>query len=741
MVQKDSGSGSVTISFGAALTYLRALIKTLGLVRALRESVRIAIRLFGRDGTEVRFRRRREVTPHISGAPLGWMSGLSLLLAQSEKSVSHSELESRIRQLVQRQVHMRNVPTNASVTVVIPAFENRAHVLSCIESIVSWPSNVNVRILVGDDSIQNDLTCLGSLAGVTVKKQATNLGFLHNVNSLMAVVDTKYAFLLNQDTILLPGAIDDLYDHLEGDVKVGVVAPMILDRQLNVLELGGSVDASGVARHRYRGTNFADWNRLNTANVGYVSGCAMMLRTDLWNTLGGFDPTFSPGYYEDVDFCMRVRRMNLQVRAVSSAFVMHLEGGSHGIVPEDVSSIKSAQNTNQHVFAKKWGAELLEGQMTNQAPQRPVIALFDRIPDPHRDGGSSDARNFLGHLTSLGHPVVVVSLVEESALSTHELRRAGVRFEKSIRSALSWASATRPIVVSFGLSAGHYLRNNLPTSARTTWVHISTDVVTRRLESALANAHTIDAIEEINSNWHVSLPSDPNLLWEIEKDVLQTADRVLYVSREDQKFVDDRIENRNASLFQILKGDPVSVTEPVTTALTVSMVGYWRHHPNREALKYMVNSVWPLVKHSLPDAKLLIWGSYADEVILNYARAGADVQSRGWFRDWSQVAAETRVVASPVYEGAGMKNHVVSAIMARRPVVGTRLSFDGLPQLSGADQYMASSPETFATLVIEALISRDRWNAIVSAQQSLLIDFQGAEQEQERLRRILDELN
>jgi len=710
-------------------------------VRAVRESVRIAIRLFARDRARVRFRRRREVRPHVPGASLGWISGLSSLLAQSESSISHPEMESRIRQLVERQTHSRNSPEKAAVTIVIPAFENRAHVLSCIESAVSWPSRIDVRILVGDDSVESDLTCLGSLKGVTVVKQTTNLGFLHNVNSLMKVVDTEYAFLLNQDTVLLPGAVDDLFDHMVSDSTIGVIAPMILDRQLSVLELGGSVDEDAKARHRFRGTDFGDWSRLGTTDVGYVSGCAMMLRTDLWNTLGGFDPAFSPGYYEDVDFCMRVRKSGLHVRAVSSAFVIHLEGGSHGIVAEDRSSLKSVQNTNQHVFMKKWGADLVTVQTSPQASRRPVVALFDRVPDPYRDGGSGDARNFLGHLLSLGHPVAVVSLVDESAQSTHELRRAGVKFERDIHSALGGAGAARPIVMSFGLSAGHYLRSNVMASTRATWVHVATDVVTRRLESALANARTINVRDEVIANWHVSLPSDPHVLWEIERDVFQAADRVLYVSREDKEFVDNRIANRNASLFQILKGDPVSATEPVTASLIVSMVGYWRHHPNREALKYMMNVVWPLVKRSLPDARLLIWGSHADEFVIDCAKTGADVQNRGWFRDWSQVAAETRVVASPVQEGAGMKNHVVSAIMAGRPVVGTRLSFDGLPQLSGADQYMASSPEVFADLIIEALTSNDRWNAIVAAQQSLLVDFQGAQQERERLRLILSELN
>ena len=740
MVRKVANNNSVTVSFGAAFAHLRALIKSLGFMRALVESARIVIRLSSQENTEIRFRRAREVSPIVPGAPLGWMSGLTTLLKQSRESLDQTALEYRIRQLVHRQVHMRNIPEHASVSIVIPAFENGAQVFSCVESILSWPSGTNVRILVGDDSLANDLTCLGSVIGVTVVKQPINLGFLHNVNSLVKLVDTEYVLILNQDTLLLPGAIDDLRKHLASEPSVGVIAPMILDRNLSVLELGGLLDTNGNARLRCRGLDFSDWNRLYSTDVQYVSGCAMMLRTDVWKKLGGFDPVFAPGYYEDVDLCLRVRRLGLRVRSVSSSFVVHLEGSSHGVVAEDKSSIKSAQITNRDVLVAKWGLDSLAEQAVSHSTKRPVIALFDRLPDPARDGGSSDARNFVGHLVTLGHSVSVVSLVEETALSTHELRRIGVECVKNIRVALDQVQMKRPIVLSFGLSAGQYLRGNLPKSADITWVHIATDVVTRRLESALANIDTSSQIDAISTKWHVSLPSDPRLLWEIERDVIQMADRVLYVSREDKNFVEERIFNKNGTLFQILKGDPVSATEPVTSAPIVSMVGYWRHHPNREALKHMMTSIWPLVKQLLPDARLLLWGSHADTEVLSYSKVNLDVHNRGWFRDWSQVAAATRVIASPVHEGAGMKNHVVSAILAGRPVIGTRLSFDGLPQSPAKDEYTAASPEKFARLLVDALTSDDQWRAIVAAQQALLGDFQGADQERERLRLILAEL-
>jgi O-antigen biosynthesis protein len=62
--------------------------------------------------------------------------------------------------------------------------------------------------------------------------------------------------------------------------------------------------------------------------VDYVSGAFLMTPRSLWERLGGFDLSYSPGYYEDADYCMRAREIGCRVLYEPTAIVDHYENGS-----------------------------------------------------------------------------------------------------------------------------------------------------------------------------------------------------------------------------------------------------------------------------------------------------------------------------------------------------------------------------------------------------------------------------
>ena len=64
--------------------------------------------------------------------------------------------------------------------------------------------------------------------------------------------------------------------------------------------------------------------------TGYCSGAALAVPRALFAQLGGFDPAFRPGYYEDTDLAMRVREAGLAVRFQPASVVVHHEGLSAG---------------------------------------------------------------------------------------------------------------------------------------------------------------------------------------------------------------------------------------------------------------------------------------------------------------------------------------------------------------------------------------------------------------------------
>ena len=72
--------------------------------------------------------------------------------------------------------------------------------------------------------------------------------------------------------------------------------------------------------------------------------------------LGGFDPRYRPGYYEDVDYCFKLRDHGYRVYFQPESAVVHREGGTGGT---DLSQgVKRYQTINQARFAECWGNAL-----------------------------------------------------------------------------------------------------------------------------------------------------------------------------------------------------------------------------------------------------------------------------------------------------------------------------------------------------------------------------------------------
>jgi GT2 family glycosyltransferase len=62
--------------------------------------------------------------------------------------------------------------------------------------------------------------------------------------------------------------------------------------------------------------------------VDYCSGAFLMTPRALWERLNGFDAVYSPAYYEEADYCMRLRAAGYRVVYEPAAVVDHYEFGS-----------------------------------------------------------------------------------------------------------------------------------------------------------------------------------------------------------------------------------------------------------------------------------------------------------------------------------------------------------------------------------------------------------------------------
>jgi GT2 family glycosyltransferase len=90
--------------------------------------------------------------------------------------------------------------------------------------------------------------------------------------------------------------------------------------------------------------------------VHYVSGALLATPAELFRELGGFGSEYAPGYYEDTDYCFRIRERGMPVVYEPRATVVHLEGGTAGT--SEARGMKRYQAINRDRFRERWAKVL-----------------------------------------------------------------------------------------------------------------------------------------------------------------------------------------------------------------------------------------------------------------------------------------------------------------------------------------------------------------------------------------------
>ncbi|HPA79300.1 MAG TPA: glycosyltransferase family 2 protein [Thermoanaerobaculales bacterium] len=165
-----------------------------------------------------------------------------------------------------------------------------------------------------------------------------NRSFGHAANQGAARTDSPFLLLLNPDAAITAGAIDALTDELARRPDAAGVVPLL-------------IGADGAPQHRWQLRRLPGLGRLaagrggapmfpgrapaEPAPVEQPAAAAWLVRRPVWDALGGLDEGFAPAWWEDVDFCARLRELAAQGRApaagfrvVPSARVVHGGGSS-----------------------------------------------------------------------------------------------------------------------------------------------------------------------------------------------------------------------------------------------------------------------------------------------------------------------------------------------------------------------------------------------------------------------------
>ena len=228
-------------------------------------------------------------------------------------------------------------PAVTGVDVVVVTYRNADTVAAAVEPLAALDG---VRVIAVDNaSGDGTVEVLGTLP-VEMIALDRNGGFAHGCNAGAAAGTNPYVLFLNPDARLERGALELLASELDGDDRIGAVAPRIV-------EPDGTLDyslrrfprlRSGLAQALFLHRLFPEEPWVDEVirdravyerphAVDWVSGACVLVRRSVLEEIGGLDERFFH-YSEDVDLCKRIWERGYEVRFVPSAVAEHEGGGS-----------------------------------------------------------------------------------------------------------------------------------------------------------------------------------------------------------------------------------------------------------------------------------------------------------------------------------------------------------------------------------------------------------------------------
>jgi GT2 family glycosyltransferase len=249
-----------------------------------------------------------------------------------------------------------------TLSIVIVNFNGGAHLGQCLASLAAAPAAVSTEVVVVDNASTDG-------SPEQVRRQwpqfqllplQKNVGFSAGNNAGIRATTGDLVLLLNNDTIVAPGALDTLVERLRAHPDAAVAGPRLVDGN-GRLEISFGPMISPIAELRQKTLNrlydrglpmverYVARRAASERFVDWVSGaCLLVYRRDA-EVAGLLDERFFL-YTEDVDFCAAIRARGRKVLFTPHSQITHLRGQSRATAPRMTNT---AYRRSQIAFYEK----------------------------------------------------------------------------------------------------------------------------------------------------------------------------------------------------------------------------------------------------------------------------------------------------------------------------------------------------------------------------------------------------
>lgn len=258
------------------------------------------------------------------------------------------------------------------LTICIVAYNNYKDIEDALKSIYRYtPSSLTKQIYIVDNGVaisnckdnEDFKSFINGYEDIVYIDAGENIGFGKGHNRILNIIDSEYHAIVNPDVLLCEDSFSKIVNWMDANKEIGMVIPLIVDekdnrqevyrRELTVFDMFNRMFLKEAFKGRAKKHTMQDMNFKKPFNVPFGQGSFLVIRTELFKELGGFDDNYFM-YCEDADLCKRVNRVSKLMYYPNAKVIHKWEKGSH----KNKTLLKYHINSTIYYF-KKWGWKIV----------------------------------------------------------------------------------------------------------------------------------------------------------------------------------------------------------------------------------------------------------------------------------------------------------------------------------------------------------------------------------------------
>jgi GT2 family glycosyltransferase len=606
---------------------------------------------------------------------------------------------------------------NPQISVILVLYNRAELTLQCLRSIADHDFRDLEIIIVDNASTDETAELLKHIEGVHIIRNNENRNFVLGVNQAAREARGEYLLLLNNDTQLLPGALQSAVGTIQSGSDIGAVGGRLVLLDWSLQEAGSIVWSDASCLGYGRGDNpFAPMYTFRR-DVDYCSAAFLLTPLRVWHQLGGFDEIFKPAYYEDSDYCARLWERELRVVYEPNAIVLHYEFGSSTKAADAIELQRSHQKlfSQQH---KNWllrkytrDDDLIIFARTANAKRR-ALFIEDRVPHPWLGSGFPRARSILLSLLKQGFSVTFYPMTEfeESWTDVYSDMPYEIEFMMGygpplLEPFLGHRHAYYDLII---VSRPHNMKILQPfLSEHPEWLRNTTFIY---------DAEALFAAREITSRLVSGNPLPPEEAEAMVKEevaLARLANHVISVSEEEQK----QFESYGVKSVHVLGHcvPPAPTPRPFSQREGLLFAGaiHEESTPNGDSIIWFLEEIFPRIQEKLGSVSLTIAGVNKSERVRRLA--GTSVCILGQVKDLTALYDSARIFIAPTRFSAGIPQKLHDAAGRGVPIVATPLLAKQLGWADGSPILVGGNAESFAAKCVQLYRDEGLWSRLREA--------------------------